>query len=175
MSIYNTPPFSTPYDSFDRNHEYPYWQDSLIIIPVTYNPTKISAFIQHTIKYARSIKKLSKLETLNCNPPSSNILVRNYLNSGKTVICTTSLNETLPVGRIKSLCNLALGKKGGIVREGHSIYDPGCYNVAIICLDDLEDCELLVPGLINEYNGEKEVDEERGDGRYLFGVDIFIR
>lgn len=103
------------------------------------------------------------------------MLVRNYLNSGKTVICTKGLDETLPAGRIKSLCNLALGKKGGIVREGHSIYDPGCYNVAIICLDELEDCELLVPGLINEYNGLKEVDEERGDGRYLFGVDVILR
>jgi hypothetical protein len=102
------------------------------------------------------------------------MLVRNYLKSGKTVICTTGLDETLPVGRIKSLCNLALGKKGGIVRDGHSIYDPGCYNVAIICLDELEDCELLVPGLIDEHNGETEV-EDKGEGRYLFGVDVILR
>jgi hypothetical protein len=175
MSIYNTPPFSTPYDSFDRNHEYPYWQDSLVIVPVSASSIEVGLFIQSTYKYARSIGKLRKLETLNCNPPSSNMLVRNYLNSGKTVICTTGLDETLPVGRIKSLCNLALGKKGGIVREGHSIYDSGCYNVAIICLDRLEECELLVPGLINEYNGEKDIDEERGDGRYLFGVDVILR
>ena len=175
MSIYNTPPFSSSYDSFDRNHEYPYWQDSLILIPVAHNPIKISLFTLNTAKYAESIGKLSKLKTLNCNPPSSNMLVRNYLKSGKTVICTTGLDEILPVGRIKSLCNLALGKKGGIAKEGHSIYDPGCYNVAVICLDELEDCELLVPGLINEYSGEENVDEERGDGRYLFGVDVILR
>lgn len=175
MSIYNTPPFSSSYDSFDRNHEYPYWQDSLILIPIAHNSLKISLFSLQTHQYAKSIGKLSKLETLNCNPPSSNILVRNYLNSGKTVICTTGVNETLPVGRIKSLCNLALGKKGDIVREGHSIYDLGCYNVAIICLDRLEDCELLVPGLINEYSRKEDVDEERGDGRYLFGVDVILR
>jgi hypothetical protein len=175
MSIYNTSPFSTHYDSFNRNHEYPYWQDSLILIPVTHNPQKISDFILNTIRYAKSIGKLLKLEIQNCNPPSSNMFVRSCLNSGKTVICTTGLDETLPIGRIKSLCNLALGKKGGIVREGHSIYDLGCYNVAVICLDRLEECELLVPGLINEYNGEKDVDEERGDGRYLFGVDVILR
>lgn len=171
MSIYSTTAFTSPY--YNNLHpEDPHWSDAILIIPISTNPDKIRAYCLEITDYAQSIDKANQLSIYPAASPMYNRDIRALLETNKTVVLVSSSYCHLSETKVKSVCNLALGKTGDLVSLDATMYDKDSYNVAIICLDSLSECDQVIPGLKDEFDGK--IWGKAKKDNWITGVDIFF-
>jgi hypothetical protein len=172
MSIYSTTAFTSSY--YNNTHlENPHWLDAILVIPVSINPDIIKSYCSDTTDYAQSIGKSDQLVIYPASSPMYNREIKSLLQSGKTVVLTRNSYNCLSTTKVRSVCNLALGKTGDVANLNATMYDLDSYNVAIICLDTLADCDQLIPGLKDEFNGKIWAGVKKDN--WITGVDIYPR
>jgi hypothetical protein len=171
MSIYSTTAFTSPY--YDNTYpENPHWLDAMLIIPISSDPNKIISFIANSDNYAKAIGKAGTLVIYPASSPMYNREIRSLLEAGKSVVLTGNSYHHLSETKVKSVCNLALGKTGDVANLDATMYDNDSYNVSIICLDPLADCDQLIPGLKDEFDGKIWAGAKKDN--WITGVDIYL-
>jgi NAD-dependent SIR2 family protein deacetylase len=171
MTVYSTAAFTSSY--YDNVHpEDLHWLDAIIVIPISTNPDKIKSFILNMIEDSKAIDKKDQLVIYTASSPMYNREIKTLLEENKTVIVIGTSYQHLSETKVKSVCNLALGKTGNVVSPDATMYDKDSYNVAIICLDSLTDCDQLIPGIKDEFEGKIWTGAKKDN--YIMGVDIYV-
>jgi hypothetical protein len=171
MSIYSTTAFTSSY--YDNIHpENPHWLDAILVIPISTNPDKIKSYCSDIIEYAQSIGKADQLVIYPASSPMYNREIRSLLEANKTVVLTGNSYHQLSETKVKSVCNLALGRTGDVASLEATMYDKDSYNVSIICLDPLANCDRIIPGLKDEFDGKIWAGAKKDN--WITGVDIYL-
>jgi hypothetical protein len=171
MSIYSTTAFTSSY--YNNTHpENPHWLDAILVIPISTNPDKIKSYCSDIIEYAQSIGKADQLVIYPASSPMYNREIRSLLEANKTVVLTGNSYHQLSETKVKSVCNLALGRTGDVASLEATMYDKDSYNVSIICLDPLANCDRIIPGLKDEFDGKIWAGAKKDN--WITGVDIYL-